>query len=210
MHLKFGQIKYILATLFLTSSAAFGSEEVICVQKQLNALGYAAGVEDGKLGRDTKNASIAYLEFMRNREDGWNKPNLTRKNANFWCKQLASAWPKASKFYSEMLDAKGASSVHLRNVKVNRNVKAGEPYKVDLFYAIDGSHPVEITKACFMWNNEGPYCFDANINSSNKTASLFLTTGNPKTYYLNGALEYKSGGETLMTNFYTNEIVVSK
>lgn len=196
--------------LVATSVAIAASDTVRCVQNELNDLGYDAGAADGLLGGKTISAGDKYIAYMKANNPGWNMPRLNKGNADHWCRSVASANSSVAKYYEALLAASGASTLTVRNVELNRNIRAGEPYRVEILYEASGkSGSIEINAACFTWNDEGPYCFALEPAGRNK-ALVNLTTGNPGTYRLNGALRYVSGGKQYMSNWFTNDIVVTR
>lgn len=105
----------ILATItvILTlgcSSAMAGSADtqvdaVKCVQKELNALGFEAGLADGMVGVKTFLAGEAYIRYMRaNGGKGWAQPSLGVDTARLWCEKVAIAHPKVAPFWRALQD----------------------------------------------------------------------------------------------------------
>ena len=147
---------------------------------------------------------------MKTTYEGWNMPKLSKKNADFWCKQVASANPSVGARYQAFLQEMGLSGISVEEIRVDRDLKAKVPYKVTISYTLQGDTPVKINQACFTWSGEGPYCFPVKLDTKKREASLMLHTGRPDTYSLSGALRYNSEGKTSMSNWYTNEIVVHR
>lgn len=68
---------------------------ILCVQSELNALGFSSGVPDGSLSSQTSRAAEDYRTWMINGggNDGWNEPPLSSANGNAWCTQVALDHP---------------------------------------------------------------------------------------------------------------------
>jgi TPR repeat protein len=103
-------IKTVLAAITVSvalggSTAMAGVAEaavdaVKCVQKELNALGFEAGLADGLVGVKTFLAGEAYIRYMRaNGERGWAQPGLSVDTARLWCEKVADAHPKVAPFW---------------------------------------------------------------------------------------------------------------
>jgi hypothetical protein len=102
----------IAVSLALSCSTAMAGvaesavDAVKCVQNELNALGFEAGLADGLVGVKTFLASEAYIRYMRaNAERGWAQPNLGVDNARHWCEKVAEAHPKVAPFWRALQDA---------------------------------------------------------------------------------------------------------
>ena len=98
-----------------------------------------------------------------------------------------------------------ADSVSLSSIKVNTVLKAKIPYNVSLMLKKDGNS--KITKACFLWSGEGPFCFPP-VSVKETSVSLKLFTGNPRKYKLTGFVEYEDGGKAKKLNKVSAQIDV--
>lgn len=96
-------IGLILGLATFAASAQAASEAVRCVQNELNALGYDAGVADGLFGPKTFDAGEQYREYMHSRygSNGWSQPALTSYNAGHICAQIADAHPSTAIFFTQ-------------------------------------------------------------------------------------------------------------
>lgn len=96
-----------LAGIGGTSAALADTDAVKCVQKQLNGLGFNAGLADGLMGVRTFLAGETYIRFMRaNAEKGWAQPSLNDANARHWCEKIAEAHPKVAPFWRAITKTK--------------------------------------------------------------------------------------------------------
>lgn len=93
-----------LAMALATSTAALADTDAVrCVQKELNALGFEAGLTDGMVGVRTFLAGEAYIRYMKaNAEVGWAQPSLNDGNARHWCEKVAEAHPAVAPFWREL------------------------------------------------------------------------------------------------------------
>lgn len=96
--------------------------------------------------------------------------------------------------------AETAPTLILTTLEVDENLSATIPYAVSLPYQIVGEGTVTVRQACFTWSGEGPYCFNAQNDSDNKTITVRLHTNNPNTYVLAGFVEYVSNGWKKQSN----------
>lgn len=71
--------------------------DIICVQNELNSLGFDAGAPNGNLGPQTLKAAQAYIDDMTSKHPGWAMPLVTAELAAFWCKKVAEAHPQVAK-----------------------------------------------------------------------------------------------------------------
>lgn len=97
-----------------------------------------------------------------------------------------------------------ANEINLRSLEVPASLQAGVPYEARLPYTKTGSP--RVTKACFLWSGEGPYCFSARVSES--TIRARLRTNNPNRYRLEGFVEYRAGGQIKHSNRVTATIRV--
>jgi len=104
--------------------------------------------------------------------------------------------------------AESTTRVTLESFQVPDTLKAGKPYAVTLGYRIDGTEAVRITKACFTWSGEGPYCFSPTDSRAAATVTVRLKTGNAGTYLLAGFVRYSVGLGDYESNTLSSTIVV--
>lgn len=98
-----------------------------------------------------------------------------------------------------------AAEVKVTALKVNRNLKAGVLYDVTLPYRLKGT--IDSVEGCFLWSNEGPYCFPP-LKMNSKQFFIKLRTGTSGDYDLTGFLRFKSGGKTAESNRVSARITV--
>ncbi len=101
-----------------------------------------------------------------------------------------------------------APTMILSELVVNTNLKAGVPYPASLRYRIEGKGDVIVTKSCFTWSGEGPYCFNVSDDRSAGEAKTRLRTNNPNSYTLLGYLKYTSNGYEKQTPAVGVSIIV--
>ena len=65
-----------------------GRDAVVCVQTELNGLGFDAGVVDGQLGRGTK---AALVQFTERQLSTYDLPAIDKDTAGLWCAELRKA-----------------------------------------------------------------------------------------------------------------------
>ena len=80
----------------VSSSAA----AIVCVQDELNALGFNAGTADGVLGGKTQQAAIAYVQFTKQTDAAFVMPEVTADNARMWCETVAKQNPAVDRFWT--------------------------------------------------------------------------------------------------------------
>jgi len=96
------------------------------------------------------------------------------------------------------------ADLKLTDMIVKEKLKAGVPYDVTFKYDGDAS---TVREVCFLWNNEGPYCWkDLRVNKGKKTISTKAKTGNPNRYKLSGFVRHSDG----ITNQVSKTIFVNK
>ena len=86
--------------LFSASSALGADAAVLCVQQELNALGFNSGRADGVIGGKTFTAGEDYRAFMVAKDASWQQPALIAGNAAHWCEQVAKAHPNVLKYWT--------------------------------------------------------------------------------------------------------------
>jgi TPR repeat protein len=90
----------ILAATIGSANAATDTAAIKCAQKQLNVLGFSAGIPDGIVGVRTFIAGETYIGFMRAvSETGWKQPSLGPTTAALWCEKVAEAHPKVAVYW---------------------------------------------------------------------------------------------------------------
>lgn len=91
----------LLAIVAGASGAALADADAVkCAQKQLNTLGFQAGLPDGIVGVKTFLAGEMYIRFMTaNAEPGWKQPSLGPNTASLWCERLAEANPAVAVYW---------------------------------------------------------------------------------------------------------------
>lgn len=80
----------------VSSSAA----AIVCVQDELNALGFNAGTADGVLGGKTQQAAAAYVQFAKQSDASFVMPSVTADNARMWCETVAKQNPAVARFWT--------------------------------------------------------------------------------------------------------------
>ena len=107
-----------------------------------------------------------------------------------------------------LIGASGAAagSLRLTTLNVDSQLRAHVPYWATMPYTHKGT--ITITKACFRWSGEGPYCFGFDHNQAAKTVSVSLKTRNPNTYTLEGFVEYETDGKRVQSNKVRKKITV--
>lgn len=91
----------LIAIVAASSGSAFADNAAVkCAQKQLNTLGFEAGLPDGIVGVKTFLAGERYIDFMTaNAEAGWKQPSLSASTAPLWCEKVAEAHHKTAVFW---------------------------------------------------------------------------------------------------------------
>jgi len=74
-----------LGLLLLAGAPAIGNDDVLCVQKALNARGYEAGPSDGALGKRTAAAAASVAQGYQLR-----LPDLSEETAAAWCEAVTA------------------------------------------------------------------------------------------------------------------------
>jgi hypothetical protein len=88
------------------------------------------------------------------------------------------------------------------------DLRANLQYPVDISFEAD-NRP-EITRACFSWSGDGPYCFkvtDVNYGSG-KIRVDFRSTSNSGSYILRSYVLYVRDGRTTKTNSVATRVSV--
>jgi hypothetical protein len=88
------------ALLAFATPANADQPGIWCVQSELNALGFTAGVPDGSFGPQTRQAAEEYRTWMINGggNDAWHEPPLNSANGEAWCAQMAKDHPEVARF----------------------------------------------------------------------------------------------------------------
>ncbi|MEM8685946.1 MAG: hypothetical protein AAGF81_01360 [Pseudomonadota bacterium] len=100
-----------------------------------------------------------------------------------------------------------AAEVKLQSLQVQSKLKAGKPYRVKVKYSATGE--VDLSKACFLWSGEGPFCFSG-FSDEKGVISLKLRTNNPGRYKLEGYIQYVGGGQFKNSNKVAKTIRVRR
>jgi TPR repeat protein len=99
----------LLAATIGSANAATDTAAIKCAQKQLNVLGFSAGIPDGIVGVKTYLAGELYIGFMKATVGRtWNQPSLGPDTAALWCQKVGEAHPKVAvywKMYLRQIDA---------------------------------------------------------------------------------------------------------
>lgn len=198
----------IVISALASAMPAIASDAVLCVQKQLNALGFDAGSEDGQFGSQTRQAGERYRQYMTKKYAGWGSSPVSRGNASEWCKQIPNANPKVMKIYKDFIVGPGGSIVQVVQLKVSKKQKSRVPYPVEVKFKVNGRAPVSIKEACFTWNGKSQKCYAIESRNSRKPLRLQLVTARPGTYYLNAAIRYSSNGKSILSNWSSQQIQV--
>jgi len=100
--------------------------------------------------------------------------------------------------------------VKLLGIKIPEigDLAANLQYPVDLSYETDGRP--EITRACFSWSGDGPYCFKVkDVNYGSGTIRVdFRSNRRPGVYLLEGYVLYIKDGKTTRTNSVSTRVTV--
>lgn len=91
--MKYSIILALTIFLSISSRAEAASEDLQCVQEQLNQLGFDAGPSDGLIGKRTVNASNQYVAKMKSNYPDWSMPQLSNETAALWCQKVSEANP---------------------------------------------------------------------------------------------------------------------
>ena len=88
------------------------------------------------------------------------------------------------------------------------DLAANLQYPVDISFETDGRP--EITRACFSWSGDGPYCFKVkDVNYGSGTIRVdFRSYRRPGIYSLEGYVLYMRDGRTTRTNSVRTRVTV--
>jgi len=94
------------------------------------------------------------------------------------------------------------------NIPEIRDLRANLKYVANINFESD-SRP-EITRACFYWSGDGPYCFKVtDVNYGSGTIKVdFQSIPNPGTYTLESYVLYIKDGRTRQTNVVSTHVSV--
>ena len=81
---------FLLLPLLSLPAKTHAEEYVLCLQRQLNALGYDAGPEDGLWGKRTKAAALALRAKNSKLTDNPYLSQANRTSAIAWCREVGS------------------------------------------------------------------------------------------------------------------------
>ncbi len=181
---------------FAVASSGFaGTNDNVCVQSELKALGYYSGEITGKIDKATKVAGDEYIAYMTANSPGWAQPRLTSAEASLWCKQLAAAFPDKLSKYLAASQGTGTGIVRLTGLTVKNPVSTKEPYTVVVDFKTEGT--VSLTAACFTWNGKSEVCLALPAGITKGPIKVGLTTGRAGSYDLNAYVKYESAGKKL-------------
>ena len=108
--------------------------------------------------------------------------------------------------FSSSMAIAAECSIELKKLSVPKQVTAGEVYDVSVNTKISGNP--KTLKGHFWWNKEGPFKFD--VVSAQSQISAKLRTGNPNTYTLTVAVQYRCGFSRKISNPVAAQLVVKK
>lgn len=100
-----------------------------------------------------------------------------------------------------------AADLKLNSITVKKPIKAGRKYTATIPFTSTGKF--KVTRGCFFWSGEGPYCFPAKVGRT--VITVKLRTGNPKKYTLSTFMEYTdrpNGRKKKRTNRVSTQIDV--
>ncbi len=94
------------------------------------------------------------------------------------------------------------------NVPEIGDLAANFQYPVDISFEADGRP--EITRACFTWSGNGPYCFKVkDVNYGSRTIRVdFRSSSKPGIHSLEGYVLYMKDGRTTRTNSVRTRVTV--
>ena len=103
----------LIAVVAASSGSALADDAAVkCAQKQLNTLGFEAGLPDGIVGVKTFLAGERYIDFMTaNAETGWKQPSLSAATAPLWCEKVAEAHAKTAVYWQMYQQQKSEASL---------------------------------------------------------------------------------------------------
>lgn len=103
----------LIAVVAASSGSALADDAAVkCAQKQLNTLGFEAGLPDGIVGVKTFLAGERYIDFMTaNAESGWKQPSLSAATAPLWCEKVAEAHAKTAVYWQMYQQQKSEASL---------------------------------------------------------------------------------------------------
>lgn len=96
----------LLLSLVTLPAKSHAEEYVLCLQRQLNALGYDAGPEDGLWGKRTKAAALALRSENPLLKDHPNLAKANRASAIAWCREIGVARFDTQKYRPSFEDEK--------------------------------------------------------------------------------------------------------
>lgn len=91
----------VLSLFLLNVTPALASDYVACVQRQMSALGYAAGGGDGVIGPRTRRAATALKEELSDNIRVRALPAFEERTAKRWCVALGKAYPQVRRFHPQ-------------------------------------------------------------------------------------------------------------
>jgi hypothetical protein len=93
--------------------------------------------------------------------------------------------------------------LRLTSLEIPEMIQAGTPF--DMIVSFQTNEPVQFIRACFYSsgggvNREGPFCDRVVEIVGTKTFKVRHLTRNPNVYTLIGYVEYRTGGQTKISN----------
>jgi hypothetical protein len=203
MRFKISACPVITISMILAPLAAFAdSHAAKCAQGELAELGFYAGEIDGKIGPVAKAAGAKYIDFMQERNPGWNQPDLSRSTSELWCKQLAAAFPDKLRKYLMEFNGPGTSLLEILGVSVKGPTNTKEPYPTMVEFRTFGNTPIVLDEVCYTWNFNSELCLplgELNVPVSDEVNNITteLTTGAAGTWVIVAYFKYTSQGIAL-------------
>ena len=101
----------------------------------------------------------------------------------------------------------GSEELRLTKLVVKEDLEAGDPYEVVLLFTM--SSTVTIERVCFLWDDEGPYCWKKfYVYWGAGEIRTKARTNNPNIYTLTGYVDYNNGTESKISNSVSADINV--
>lgn len=96
------------------------------------------------------------------------------------------------------------------NIRETGNLRGNIQYTANINFEADGRP--EITRACFSWSGDGPYCFKVRgVNYGSGTIEVdFRSTSQPGSYTLESYVLYIRSGGTRATNGVSTHVSVTR
>ena len=96
------------------------------------------------------------------------------------------------------------------NIRETGNLRGNVQYTANINFEADGRP--EITRACFSWSGDGPYCFKVRgVNYGSGTIEIdFRSPAQPASYVLKSYVLYIRDGKTISTNEVSTPVSVTR